>query len=145
MKVVVTGASGKTGQIVVRKLLENSVDVRPVVRSEASKAKLKAAVPAVDPANVEVVECFEKASHLVLAGNLHEHLLVPLAPVHRHLGLLGIMVEGAGVKAGNSLSFTIVHRPEMDRVFRPVGKDDFNLRGLCPSQLHVALLLSRER
>ena len=40
MKVVVTGASGKTGQIVVRKLLENSIGQKSVVRSEASKAKL---------------------------------------------------------------------------------------------------------
>ena len=108
MKVVVTGASGKTGQIVVRKLLAASVDVRPVVRSEASKAKLKAAVPAVDPANVEVVECFEKASHLVILTSSMPRIIVS--------SLFGVVWGKLMGKKGVRPSFYFAEGQEPERV-----------------------------
>ena len=117
MKVVVTGASGKTGQIVVRKLLAASVDVRPVVRSEASKAKLKAAVPAVDPANVEVVESFEKASLVpAFQGCTHLVILTSSQPKLVVSSLLTVMWGKLMGKKGVRPSFYFAEGQEPERV-----------------------------
>merc|ERR1711955_84368 len=43
----------------------------------------------------------KKSSHLVLVGNLHEHLGVLFASVNRYLRLHQIMAKGASAKAEN--------------------------------------------
>ena len=117
MKVVVTGASGKTGQIVVRKLLENSIGQKSVVRSEASKAKLKAAVPAVDPANVEVVESFEKASLVpAFQGCTHLVILTSSQPKLVVSSLFGVMWGKLMGKKGVRPSFYFAEGQEPERV-----------------------------
>lgn len=64
-KVCVTGANGKTGSIVVRKICERSelgekIDVIAVVRSEAAKKQLLTQVPQLKEEKVRVCESFGK-------------------------------------------------------------------------------------
>jgi len=64
-KVCVTGANGKTGSIVVRKICERSelgekIDVLAVVRSDAAKKQLLTQVPQLEEAKVRVCPSFEK-------------------------------------------------------------------------------------
>ncbi|QDZ23754.1 NAD(P)-binding domain-containing protein [Chloropicon primus] len=75
MKVCVTGASGQTGSIVTRKLVERSKGFVAVVRSEHSKAKLLKGTPGLKPGDVLVCSSFCK-DELVHAFQGCEQLVI---------------------------------------------------------------------